>query len=516
MRQQIGTDPRSIARWAPSILLGLVLCAGPLWLWRAPLGSFFLKGDDFVYVARSRTPAALRENLLRPHNGHVVPLFRLETHAMARLAGSLEALPTVLGWASYATLVLAMTAIGHVVARESGRPALGLAAMAAVGLTSVQGPTLLWYSAGQALAAGTMVLAMLAGLQAWRTRGAWWALALGLLAATAAPLFWSGGYAAGPVGIAYLWADGRRPSRRAAVLLGVIALATIGLVWSAAGRSFAPASHVATRPLGEVLPIAAMVGHTAQAVCEALVLNNLGLDASTTAVQAILFCAMLGALWYWSRRGTRTVGPKRWPRPNPMEAAGATLVIVTFGLIFSARGVESDFDNLRALGWYDAMAELGAVLFACGWFAGCLRSPSASPSPSAAPAAPAAPGRREFLGVALFAGTILAIQVPRADRVVFEYDEMAAPIGPPSPGPVTPRTPADLATRAEEQRDALAALDRLENAVRRGDRDRSAIGQVNRTFVPGMPTHLLDFQPVELLDIPGNRIHPPEPRGDRR
>src|SRR5262249_59352868 len=101
---------------------------------------------------------------------------------LAGLAGSLEALPTVLSWASYATMVLAMAATGHLVARESGRTSLGLAAMAAVGLTSVLGPTLLWYSAGQALAAGTMVLAMLAALQAWRIAGARWALALGLRA----------------------------------------------------------------------------------------------------------------------------------------------------------------------------------------------------------------------------------------------------------------------------------------------------------------------------------------------
>ena len=82
------------------------------------------------------------------------------------MAGSLESLPAVLGWASYATMVLAMAATGHVVARESGRTAHGLAAMAAVGLTSVLGPTLLWYAAGQALAAGTMIVAMLAALQA--------------------------------------------------------------------------------------------------------------------------------------------------------------------------------------------------------------------------------------------------------------------------------------------------------------------------------------------------------------
>jgi hypothetical protein len=509
MLQRLGADARILSRWAPSILLALILCAGPLWLWWAPLRSFFLKSDDFVYVARSRTPAALRSYLLRPHNGHVVPLFRLETYALARLAGSLEALPTVLSWASYATLVLAMSAAGHVVARESGRTSLGLAAMAALGLTSVLGPTLLWYSAGQALAAGMMVLAMLAALQAWRVGGAGWALALGLLAAIAAPLLWSGGYAAGPVGIAYLWADGRRRARRAAVILAVTSLLMVGLVWSIAGRGFSPAAHVASQPAGDVLPLPAMVAHTAQAVCEALVLNNVGLDATTTSAQAILFCALLAALWWRSRRRSAAASPRRRPRPNPLESAGAALVIITFGLIFSARGTESDFDSLRALGWYDAMGELGAVLFVCGWCSGDLPSPPT--------AAPMPPGRNELLYVVLFAAVMLALQAPRADRVVFEYDEMAAPLGPTSSRSAAVRTPGDLATQAKTQRESLAALDRLESAVRRGEFDRAAIRRaIERANVPGMPTHLLDFDPTDLLAISGNSTDPRVSGGDRR
>ena len=184
-------------------------------------------------------------------------------------------------------------------------------------------------------------------------------------------------------------------------------------------------------------------------------------------------------------------------------------MIVTFGLIFSARGTESDFDSLRALGWYDAMAELGAVLFVCGWCAGDLPSPP--------PAVPSPPRRREFLGVVLFAGAMLALQAPRADRVVFEYDEMAAPLGPPSPRSGAVRTPGDLATQAKAQRESLAALDRLESAVRRGEIARAAIRRaIERANVPGMPTHLLDFDPAELLDVPGNSIDPRVPGGDRR
>lgn len=500
MLQRLRAGPGALARWAPSIVVGLVVCAGPLWLWGVPLRGFFLKGDDFVYIARSRTPAALREYLLRPHNGHVVPLFRLETHALARLAGSLEAMPTMLCWASYATLVVAMATAGHVVARETGRTAVGLAAMAAVGLTSVLGPTLLWYSAGQALGAGVMVLIMLAGMQAWMIRGGWWRLALSLLAAVAAPLIWSGGYAAGPVGMAYLWADGRRTGRRAAWLVAVTSLATIAVVWSVAGRGFAPAFHAANGPAGPAPAVPAMIAHTAQAVCEALILNNLGLDATTTDGQAMVFCGLLAALWAWSRRRFGRSGARGWPHPNPLEASGAALVVTTFGLIFAARGTESDFDSLRGLGWYDAMAELGAVLFVAGWFAGDL--------PTRPPAVPALMGRREFLGVALFAAVVLAVQAPRADRVIFEYDEMAAPIGPAAAGAGVLRTPGDLAARARVQREALASLDRMEAAAQRGEIDRGAIRRsIDAVAIPGMPTHLLDFDPTDLLDIPRDPMH---------
>src|SRR5215813_1182691 len=95
-------------RWALAILLALVFSAAPLWLWWTPLRWYFLKLDDFVYVAWSRRAPAAWAHLATPYNGHVVPLFLLETHLLARWAGSLAALPVVLGWASYASLMAAM------------------------------------------------------------------------------------------------------------------------------------------------------------------------------------------------------------------------------------------------------------------------------------------------------------------------------------------------------------------------------------------------------------------------
>ena len=147
------------------------------------------------------------------------------------------------------------------------------------------------------------------------------------------------------------------------------------------------------------------------------------------------------------------------------------------------------------------MAELGAVLFIFGWWAGdLLPSKPARPSP---------PGRIGLLAVGLFAATMLSLQAPRADRLVFAYDGMAAFIGPPTPGPVALRTPADLEAQARTQRTALAELDRLEASARRGEINREAIRTAIRWHdIPGMPPHLPNFDPSEMLDIPADPQHP--------
>ena len=100
-------------RWILTVLLGLLICAAPALLWGQALRSYFLHLDDFVYLSGSRTGQALLANLLRPHNAHVVPLFRIETFLLARLAGSLRQLPAVLGLACYLTLLSAMIATGY-------------------------------------------------------------------------------------------------------------------------------------------------------------------------------------------------------------------------------------------------------------------------------------------------------------------------------------------------------------------------------------------------------------------
>ena len=234
--------------------------------------------------------------------------------------------------------------------------------------------------------------------------------------------------------------------------------------------------------------------HSAQAICEALIFNNLGLDAPTTASQAFVIGFVLAAIWVWTRRRLDPSGRCGLPRINPLEAAGAVLVAASFGMIFAVRGTESTFDGLRALGWYNAIPELGAVLFVAGWWSGPVESPP--------PRAIVPPGRLELLVFALFAAAMLVLQAPRVDRVIFQYDGLSAQYG---PNRSTARPP-NFAEQARDQRRALAELDRLEQTARKSGVGRAKIRpDADRVTVPGMPTGFAGVGAVELWTFPSPR-----------
>lgn len=490
-RDESRSTGRIAGRWALPLLLAVAICAGPFFLWRSPLRWYCLKLDDFVYLARSRTALSLRQHLLVPHNGHVVPLFLIQTHLLARLAGSLEAMPHVLSWASYGTLLAAMALAGHIVTWETGKVALGLSAMAAVGFSTVLGPALLWYAASQALAAGVIMLIMLAALQSWRARGSPALLTVGILAAVAAPLFWTAGYTAGLVGLAYLWADGRRVCRLASPLPIAASSITGLLVWCLAKPNLAATTALPQRCIEALANLPTIATRITQAICEALVINNLGLDAATSASQSVVLLGILVGCWVWSRRVLGSTSRRPRLRLNPLEAAGATLIFTNFGLIFAARGLQMTY--LRALGWYHAIPELGAVLFAAGWWNGPIDTP---PRRSIE-----APRYQDLAGVALFAAIMFLLQAPRAERVTFQYDGAASEIvaGASAAGP---RTTADLANRARRQRLALAQLDKAERMAREaGISGAALLNSWSLLDVPGMPTGLKDFGVADLLDV---------------
>src|SRR5208337_338033 len=121
---------------------------------RDPSAIYRLYSDDFAYAAASRTLPRTLANLFVPHNVHIVPAWRLVTWALVAWSGSLVKLPEVLAQAAYGILVAVILMTGRLVARETGRAGMGLAAMAAVGTTSVMASPACWYSSGQTLWAG--------------------------------------------------------------------------------------------------------------------------------------------------------------------------------------------------------------------------------------------------------------------------------------------------------------------------------------------------------------------------
>ncbi len=372
---------------------------------RDPRDFYTLYSDDVAYVAASRTWDRTVANLLVPHNTHIVPAWRLVTWGLVALAGNLERLPVVLAVASYGILVAVMLMAGRLVARETGRIGLGLAAAAMVGTTSLMLTPAVWYSGGQPLWAGFGILATLWYVQSYRRNGRWLSLVLAALAAGLAGGFWSAGHLAGPVAAVYLWLDGRRRCRLAAAVPVAATAAAIVLMLSMATRPMDSRVSFHGRTVAEAFHPMQGAIITAQAIPEDLILGNLGLEAHTTPVQGILLTLGLIILWA-SRRWRRNADapaprssdaattiaisgadprepsarrpPWSWFAFNPLECAGAAIVLGCYMLEWTFRGY-FDYQYLRThnmytiVPWYDEIPQIGAVLFVIGWWSGPRR-----------------------------------------------------------------------------------------------------------------------------------------------
>lgn len=427
---------RPIGKLGWTVLLGIVL-TGPAWLFfapadpitREPLHSYRLHRDDFEYLARSRTLRRTAADLFTPHNVHVVPAWRLATSGLVVCAGRISRFPAVLAIASYGMLIAAMLLTARLTARETNRPALGLAAAIATGTTSTMLSAASWYSAGQTLWAGVGVLLTLCWLQDWRRRGGAAPLLLAGGAAMVAGWLWTVGHVAGLVGAAYLAAD-RRPASRRAALVPLLASAAAVLVTAvlAWGRVAIPLGGPGRAPGASSLSLGVGVVHTLQAIPEFLVLGNLGLTAETTPTQGAILTAALVALWGWTRLRPRTSpegsGSVAAPLagrlvPNPLEAAGGVMILSAYLLEWTFRS-GLPFSSLRwEVPWYDTIPHLGAVLFGAGWFGALLESP---PAPSSRPAAAVAPSsvrpkirRGQAVALALLVVGLVIANRPRVD-----------------------------------------------------------------------------------------------------
>jgi hypothetical protein len=482
---------RPVPSWV-ALAIGALIVVAPSWLMSDQLLNFRLKGDDFAFIDHSRTWARTSASLWVTHFSHVVPLFRLWTFALVRVAGDLANLPTVIGLGSYSAMVLVMVAGGYFVARETGDGALGLVAMALLGTTTVVEPGVIWYAAGQTFWAGLGILAMLVALQGWRRSGGTWRLVLAALAAIAAPAFWTAGYAAGPVGAAYLWADGRPRCRRVAALPILASALVAASFFAVSGRQIIASMHDQQHKASVVINPLRGLSHTSQAIPEALIFGNLGLDAETDATQGVVFCLALVGLWAWSRR-------RAGFRPSPLEAAGAMLILSSFAMIFTFRSY-LPYSSLRSTTWYHVIPHIGFVLLAVGWWAG----PSSSPPPPRSPVS-----RRGALFAVGLVGFLLLAHQARAQRVLtaavdefFPWEE-SEKVTFPTAKLERLRAVYFASVLAERQRQTLARLDRAEAIARRLNIGRETIRRtMGRIDMPGLSERFKEASAVDLLDLP--------------
>jgi hypothetical protein len=463
------------------LLVGIIVTTSA-WILMDELGTFSLMRDDFDYIAESRDWPTTVAHLLEPHNTHVVPLFRLWTFGLVKLAGRLESLPKVLGASSYVGLIAAMVAIGYLVARETGRPVVALFAMATLGISTVSHPTVTWFSAGQALWAGTAIVLTLALARSWsRSGGAWRfvAVALGVLMS---PAIWSGGLAAGPATVAYLFAANPSRVRKPALLLIGITLGALLLILAYSQPHFLKNPIVWERHHDLwPRPIQGLF-HTVQAIVEVCLFANLGIDAITTPWQAVALLVSLAALCIWSRRGRG--------RMNPLEASGATIAVSSCLLAFMLRG-NLPYSSLRALEWYHAIPQFGAILFAAGWWA--------------AVSAPGPPGlgRRQVSQVLAIVVILCLIHLPRGERRLVR----GAPAYLPNEASAFP-TPELRLKRAlyyrsefhDRQVRALARLDRVDRILRTVNASPETLRDLlGRVLVPGISEEQLSSDAFSML-----------------
>jgi hypothetical protein len=508
-----------------------------------PLRTYRLHSDDFPYVADARTLPRAIDKLFVPHNTHIVPAWRLLTCGVVATAGRLDRLQGVLAEAGFGMLLLTAALATRFVARETGRAAWGLVVFTFLTVNSLMTPAATWYSAGQVLGASIGILTMLLLLQGWRRVAGAWRLFLTIPAAWLAGGMWTVGHVAGPVGAVYLWADGRRRCRWAAAVPLLASLSAACAALYLGGRYIDATISFHGRTAAQALNLDMGVSHTLQAIIERLIFGNLGLDVRADPAQAAVLGLAIAACWAAQRRRSGSKGldplalftalaalggvlgvvrialagrgaldaeaPLCWAalgglatlvlsaRGRPLERAGAALVLGSSLLEWSFRGY-LPFSSLRGVvPWYDAIPQLGAVLFAAGALAGGDYE-NAVPARSAAPLS--VHGAAWIVSLAL---GLYILHRPHADELflIVAYEPLKDSPMDPLPADLTlARARTIAADLARRQRADLTNLDETARVARRLGIGRDAITRAfGRVEVSELPSV---YDAVPLLDLP--------------
>jgi hypothetical protein len=381
----VAAKANPLPKWGSvrTLLWACTACAVALAL-RSPSMMYpWLAADDFQILLQSYTWHDTVANLWVPANEHSMPLGRLTTYALVRLAGSPTRLPLTLALQGPLALLACMVLLYVFVRREVGHPFPALLAMTLFGACTHYQDAVYWFAASFALLGlATVLLGLLAAQRRWQT-GSRVQLGFSALWCGLAPGWFGSGLLAGPLCALYLlWperaaADAKpgtpRPPFWRRSLPALVPL--LGTVFSLAITMPLNAERILNLPrveedkkdlkARETLDPVAGLEYTLRATVDSLVPGVLGVDtlyydrercpgAPRLAVPAWL--ALLGAvaLWWWLRAPHRR-----------LLLLGLGFIFFSYVIIFTVRAY-LPYEEVHHWGRYHLFAHLGLVVFFCG------------------------------------------------------------------------------------------------------------------------------------------------------
>jgi hypothetical protein len=377
--------------------LALLACAAALLLYARPLLFPVAAFDDWQILTQSWTWEGARAGLWVPQNEHAMPLGRLLTYGLVRLAGRPTWVPYFVTAMGPAALLAGMGFLYLFVRRELGHPLYGLVAMTLFGVTAVYQQAVWWFAAAfSVLALDTTLLALLAA-QRWRQTGRALYLDLAVAAAALAPAWFAVGVLAGPLCVLYLL-PARRDGRWFSLLplLGTALFLAVSLPRTAEAILHLP--HYEGKTALEAFDPRVGLVFTGRSVVDNLLLGTFGVWSLSLPVRyaVVLLAGLALALAWWWRQAPR----------GRLILLGLGFVGGSYLLIYSARAAwPYEMMTQPVMCRYHLLPQLGLALVVAGglpgrngrWFtldeSGALT-------------------RRQARGLALLVGACLLVQLP--------------------------------------------------------------------------------------------------------
>jgi hypothetical protein len=405
--------------------LALFVCAATLALYARPLLFPVAAYDDWQILTQSWTWEGARAGLWVPQNEHAMPLGRLLTYGLVRLAGRPTWVPYLASAVGPAALLAGMGLLYLFVRRELGHPFYGLAAMALFGVTAVYQQAVWWFAAAfSVLALDTTLLALLAA-QRWRQTGRALYLDLAVAAAALAPAWFAVGVLAGPLCCLYLlmgngeWGMGNEKQAPSSIphspfpiphlrfsllpLLGTALFLAVSLPRTAEAILHLP--HYEGKTALEAFDPRVGLGYTCRSVVDNLLLGVVGVWSFQVPIRyvVVVLAGLALALAWWWRQAPR----------GRLVLLGLGFIGGSYLLIYSARAAwPYEMMTQSIMSRYHLLPQLGLALIVAGglpgrngrWFtldeSGALT-------------------RRQARGLGLLVGACLLVQLPRGVAVYY-------------------------------------------------------------------------------------------------